>query len=72
MLSRILSRKRTDIVFKPFYRLFLASSNLVTSIFYWKFLSTFLNLKPLRIGLETCFFHVFSYAFPCCVIFPKR
>nr|DAR71303.1 MAG TPA: hypothetical protein [Caudoviricetes sp.] len=50
----------------------VASSNLVTSIFYWKILSTLLNLKPLRIGLEACFFHVFSYAFSYCVIFPKR
>nr|DAN43350.1 MAG TPA: hypothetical protein [Caudoviricetes sp.] len=71
-MSRILSRKRKDIVFKPLYRLFLASSNLVTSIFYWKILSTFFNLKPLRIGLETCFFHVFSYVFSSCVIFRKR
>ena len=39
----------------------VASSNLVTSIFYWKILSTFLNLKPLRIGLETCFFMFFFY-----------
>ena len=50
----------------------VASSNLVTSIFYWKILSTFSKLKPLWIGLETCFFHVFSYAFSSCVIFRKR